>query len=579
MNDVIGLRYRWKTFAHAPRDHWFARDGVPALVMQLLWNRNIRKLDEIDDFLGRHAPVLHSPSLMRGMRDAIARLTQAKEKGERVAVYGDYDVDGLTSTALLVQCLQSLGYDTEPFLPRRHVEGYGLNVHAIDYLHQERGVGLIVAVDCGISARTEIEHARKLGIDVIVVDHHHVPEQIPRAVAVVNPHHPECVYPFKELCGVGITYKLSQALLEANGHPPEEADQWLDLVALGTIADVVPLVDENRILASRGLVRLNENPISRVGLRALVERAGFSPGKLSATSIAFGLAPRINAIGRLADPNAGLSLLLTESEDEARELAEILDLKNRERQRLTDEALENAREQIGPSIEGSKLLLAADSTYPIGIVGLVAGRLVEQYFRPSLVATIDGDEARGSARSIEGFHIAEALAQCDDILERHGGHARAAGFTVRTENLPRLHERLAHIANRDIADQDLEPSIVVDAEVNLRKFGPDLHQMISVLEPHGSGNPRPLFMTRRLRLLDARPFGRSNQSHLRLTLTDSLSRWEAVGFGMADLMDRLRDLVDIAYTVEQDDWNGRTSIRLRLVDLCPSTANKDRDDR
>ncbi|HVC32156.1 MAG TPA: single-stranded-DNA-specific exonuclease RecJ [Chloroflexota bacterium] len=556
-------RFRWDVPDHAPLEHLTGFKGLHPLLVQLLWNRGIQAPDDVLSFVEGPAQ-LHSPWAMHGVEQAVARLVRARDRDETVAVYGDFDVDGVTSTVLLTSCLRLVGLRAEPFVPRRDVEGYGLNSLALERLRND-GATLVVAVDCGISGSREVARASELGLDVIVADHHHVPATLPNAAAVINPKQPGCTYPFKELCAVAIAYKLAQALLEHLGVGAARADEWLDLVALGTVADVVPLVGENRTLVLRGLPGLN--PPTRVGLRALARRAGLSAGKIDSRAIAFGLAPRLNAAGRLADAQISVRLLLAQTETEAEALAEQLDATNRERQRLTDEAVVHARESVLGAPALPKLLLVASESYPAGVVGLVAARLVEEFWRPALVAEIADGTARGSGRGVDGFHIAAALARCGDLLLRHGGHARAAGFTLAVENLDTFRQRLQSIADQELSEEDLVPRLSVDAELHLNQFDARLTELLCRLEPFGCGNPNPLFVSRGLRVAGARVVGRSLPGHLKLKLRQGSTHWDAIGFGMADRLYSLGEVVDVVYTVERNEWNGQISTQLRLRDV------------
>jgi single-stranded-DNA-specific exonuclease len=508
---------------------------------------------------------------MRGVAEAVARIGRARETGESVAVYGDYDADGVSSTALLVECLRSIGIAARPFVPHREREGYGLNSPALGRLRDD-GVTLVVAVDCGISGADEVAFARSLGMDVVVADHHHVPGTLPAAVAVVNPHQADCTYPFKDLCGVGIAYKLAQALLEREGRDPSEADRWLDLVALGTIADIVPLKGENRNLVARGLKRLRS--LGRPGVRALAHEAGLAPDTISAEAVGFILAPRLNAAGRIGDPDQSLRLLLTDSAEEATAIAAQLGAWNRERQELTRSAVNRARADIAirhASAGGvlPKLLLVADEDYPAGIVGLVAARLVEEYGRPALVAEMGADAVRGSARSIDGFHVTEALEQCRDFLVRFGGHAMAAGFTAHPDRFADFRERLEDIANQGITDDHVVPSLRVDAEIHLDKFvrHRDLYDVVAQLEPFGAENPRPIFVSKALRVAERQVVGRTAPGHLKLSLVVGAGRMDAIGFGMGDRLSGASERIDVAYRIERNTWNGQTTSRLRLLDF------------
>jgi single-stranded-DNA-specific exonuclease len=546
---------------------------VHPLLVQLLWNRQMRESDAMLAFLDADALPLASPFLMRGMSEAVERILRTRQDRETVAIYGDYDVDGVTGTALVVECLMTLGIDPITYVPRRDREGYGLNRSAIDRL-RERGVRLIVTVDCGISAVEEVEHARSVGIDVIITDHHHVPLVIPRALAIINPNQPDCSYPFKALCGVGLAYRLAQALLEAAGLDPSAADRWLDLVAMGTVADVVSLTSENRRLVSRGMVRLN--PPDRPGLVALADRAGLGQRRITPGTIGFGLGPRLNAAGRLDDASVSLRLLLTRSRAEAEALAAELDHANRERQRLTNEALALARSEIQQSGEAAgaqlpRLIVVANERYYQGIAGLVAAKLVEEFGRPALVAEAGAASLRGSARSIDGFHVTEALARCDDLLERFGGHAMAAGFTVSVDHFTELRRRLELIGRDELTEDNLVPRLRIDATLNLRRFDQSLPDLLDRLEPYGCDNPRPVFLSRRLRVVDRRVVGHDAPGHLKLKLADGQAQWDAIGFRQASRLAGVTEHLDVVYGVERDEWNGRHGAQLRLLDFQPST--------
>jgi len=552
-------RSRWKIPPRAPSEFLRSVPGVHPLVVQILANRDVTDPASVRAFLQADQVPLGDPLLMKGMPEAVERLARAVKEREPVVVYGDYDADGVTSTTLLVSCLRTLGVPVSAFVPNRYEHGYGLNAQAVEDL--ARQTNLLVAVDCGVSALAEITRARELGVDVVVLDHHHVPQTLPPAEAVVNPHQDGCRYPFKDLCAVGLAYRFAQALFDRLGRDPAEADQWLDLVALGTVADVVPLLGENRTLVARGLAAINRSP--RPGVRAMIEAASFKRA-VTAGNIGFGLAPRLNAPGRLTSAQLSLDLLAATDEATARRLALRLEEVNRERQQLTEAMRQHAAEILRARGELPKLVFVASDQFKSGIVGLVAGKLKDDYRRPSLVAEIVGEVAHGSARSIDEFHVARALAACDDLLLRHGGHAHAAGFTVARERLDELRQRLECLAAEQIPDSALDSVLLADAEVRLDRLDPSILVDLEALEPFGTANPTPTFVSRNLRVVSRATVGASGQ-HLKLHLRDGQQVWEAVGWNLADRA--VTDVVDVAYQIERNEWNGQVTTRLKVVDF------------
>ena len=431
-----------------------------------------------------------------------------------------------------------------------------------------------MTVDCGISSAAEIEAARELGVDVVVTDHHRVTGRMPEAVAVVNPRRDDCGYPYKALAGVGVAFKVAQALLGetpvVDGRTPREVERsLLDLVAIGTVADVVPLQGENRVLACRGLAELNRT--ARPGLRELIRTSGLTPGQIDSWDISYVLGPRLNAAGRLGDAVSAYRLL-TGSLGEATQLAQVLETANLSRQQLTEEALARAREQVRDQIPSAKLLVVASEGYRPGIVGLVAGRLTEEYNRPSIVLGIDGKEARGSARSVADFDLAAALTECREYLTRFGGHARAAGFTVPLEKLEPLRQRLLALAEAQLAERDVSPRLELDAEITLRTMSWRLYREIARLAPFGHENPNPLFLTRGLRVIEARTVGQTAPGHLRVALLDGFTRWNGIGFGLGELASHLPEMVDVAYQIEADTYRGGEALRLKIKGIRPSAG-------
>lgn len=562
---------RWQIAEPAPEPYLARFPDLHPLVAQALYNRGLTDAAEAEAFLeGRPGP--DDPFRLHGMDRAVERLRRALRKEEPIAVYGDFDADGVTATALLVLALRALGGQILPYIPHRVDEGYGLNKSALAELAAQ-GMQVVVTVDCGIRFPTEIAYARQQGMDVIVTDHHLAGEDQPDAVAVVNPHQPGCPYTYKDLAGVGLAYKLAQALLRVNQQVPIRAktdlreEDLLDLVALGTVADLAPLTGENRFLVIQGLERLNREP--RPGIAALMHQAGLRSGQVDATTIGYTLGPRLNAAGRVAHAKIAYQLLTAEYPEEAKRLAERLDSLNQERQRLTAEAQERAREIACTQEAGQPLLFIADPRFPAGVVGLVASRLVEEFYRPAVIVEVGQEESRGSARSIPELHITHALDGCADLLIQHGGHAAAAGFTVRTADLPRLKARLLTLAAEALEGKDLTPTLHVDAEVPLQEMNWSLWEALQQLRPFGEGNPEPLFASRDVRVRHYRAVGREN-AHLKLFLSDGQSVWDGIAFRQGGWANRLPHRVDVAYHLQRNEWNGEVRLQLNVQDIQPA---------
>jgi single-stranded-DNA-specific exonuclease len=575
------LTKRWQVAPDAPQAFTVRLGHLPRILAQILYNRGITDPEEIERFL-QPDPLLPNPlqpPKLLGLDQAVARLRQAIHQNEPIAVYGDYDVDGVTATVLLVETLAMLGADVRPYIPDRVDEGYGLNTDALAKL-KEAGVRLVLTVDCGVRSVAEVAFANQIGLDIIITDHHSTTDQIPSALACIDPKQPGCPYPFKELAGVGLAFKLAQALLivESNARAKNapalpDASSLLDLVALGTVADLAPLVGENRALVSQGLTRLN-NPLHapmRPGVAALLNAAGTKIGAVDSTAIGFALGPRLNAAGRIEHAMAAYRLLVTRDEAEARRLAEELNEQNRERQRLTRETQERARELALAQDKQAFLLFAASPDFQAGVVGLAAARLTEEFYRPAIVVELGEKTSRGSCRSIPEFHITQALDQCADLLERHGGHAAAAGFTTRTENLETLANRLRAIAAEQLGKYDLSPTLCVDCEVALDSLTPEVFRALQRLEPCGYGNPAPVLCSRNVRVMEARPVG-SEGMHLKLKLRGGNLTWDAIAFrqGCHSQWLRYNTLVNAAYTVEENEWNGMKRLQLNVRDVRPA---------
>ncbi len=556
---------RWNLLPPIPDQLLSKIPGFSRLAAQLAYNRGLVDAAMLETFLAADERLAADPFLLPDMHPAVARIYRALLGGERIAIYGDFDADGITATAVLVQGLSTLGADVFPYIPSRVGEGHGLKTRVLDQLRSE-GASLVISVDCGITGFAEVARAQKKGLDIIITDHHVPPEQIPPAVAVVDPQMPGSAYPYPELAGVGVAYKLLQALL-INLGKDGQADGLLDLVALGTVADMMPLLGENRYLVKRGLEAINAAP--RLGIREIMAQAGLTAGNVASETISWVIAPRINTASRMDHALPSYELLTTDSAERALELAAWLETKNTERQHLTRTSVDAAREQV--VARGIlPLLIVSDESYPAGIAGLVAGRLSEEFYRPAVVVGTGKRTSSGSCRSIPEFNIIDALTTCRDLFSQFGGHAQAAGFVILTANLPALGERLLEIATRQLEGVDLRPRIDVDAEATLAELAGDTYQSLQRLAPFGKGNPLPTFVTRRVRVSDCRTMG-GNGEHMRCRLSQEDISWDGVGFGLGDSLTGDSGPVDIVYHMEIDHWGGRATVRLNLLDFAPAS--------
>ena len=563
---------RWQVVPTAPPSHIARFPHLHPITAQVLYNRGLTDPADVVAFLSGESGEAN-PFALQGMHAAVTRLRQALRAGEPITVYGDFDADGVTATALLVQTLRALGGHVRPYIPHRVDEGYGLHKETLTQLARD-GARVVVTVDCGVRSLDEIAHANRLGIDVIVTDHHSVGLELPEAVAVVDPKRADSRYPFGELAGVGVAYKLAQALLRSHRQTPVttqevrlEEEDLLDLVALGTVADLVPLLGENRTLVHRGLARINH--MERPGIEALCRQAGLKPGQVDTTAIGYTLGPRLNAAGRMEHAKSAYQLLETKYSAEAEQLASELNRLNRERQQLTLVTQERARQLALVTAKGAPLLFAAAPDFKAGIVGLVASRLVDEFYRPAVVVEVGEKVSRGSCRSIPEFHITDALDKCTGLLVRHGGHAAAAGFTVSNENLDSLADRLRGLAAERLADVELIPALTADAEVELAHMSWELQRELAQLEPCGYANPHPLFLSRNVRLLGQRAVGKEGR-HLKLRLSDDRATWDGIAFRQGEWAGKLPDRVDIVYHLEVNEWNDQRRLQLNVQDVRPS---------
>jgi len=569
--------------------------SISPIIAQLLVNRNIKIVKDAEFFLNPSLLNLHDPFLMKSMAQAVARIKRAISGKEKILIYGDYDVDGISATALLSTVLKRLKADVDTFIPSRLEDGYGLSAQNISSIHK-RGIELIITVDCGITAIVEVDILNSLGIDIIITDHHTPGDKLPDTDIILNPLQEGCSYPDKNLAGVGVAFKLASGLLGKD-------DNWLyeqlDLVSLGTVADVVPLIGENRILVKNGLSELTHT--KKEGLRALIEESYLKGKEITSYHVGYILAPRINAAGRLGKPEVSLELLLTDNPKQASELAKMLTKENRSRQKMEDVVLRQAMARIETEVDFAKMLTKENRSrqkmedvvlrqamarietevdfarqrvivlegenWHKGIIGIVASRIVDRFYRPTVMISMDGDEGRGSCRSIRNFNLVNALSECSDFLKRYGGHKNAAGLTIDKMSLNGFKEKINLIANERISDENLIPSIKIDTEIPISSLSKDLLEDLDSLGPFGFGNPRPVFSSQNLSIRNVPQVLR--RSTLKMWVTDGNITAEAIGFNMADSLpsDPLKQRIDLAYSCDLNTYKGITSIKLQIKDM------------
>ena len=552
---------RWEISKRAPKAIFSENTDLPPLAVQLLHNRSYRNREEIESVLNNSEPP-HDPFLMSGMEAAVERILRALHSHETICVYADYDADGVSGAAVLITTLRSLGADPRSYFPKRLEEGYGLNERAIRTI-RESGADVLISTDCGANAVQEVALAAELGLDVIVTDHHIVNTELPGAAAAINPHHPGDPYPFAGLAGVGVAYKLAEAvLLEAEIETAIDGESLLDFVALGTVADVVPLRGENRWLVREGLTRLNHSP--RAGMAALIDAAGVESGAVTSGDIAFRLGPRINAAGRMEDAAIALDLLLESDAYRAREQAAVLNDLNRRRQLATERVLD----EISTMTPATGPVVAHGADWPLGVLGLVAGRLVSETGRPAFVSSGQAGEARGSARGPEGSNVNEALKACAGVLERFGGHERAAGFSLKAERVQEFHDAVSEFwigsGQTDGADMTLNADCrLLPQTVSFETL--DIHQ---ALEPFGEGFREPVYVTSGLTLGRADRVG-NNRKHLKLKFRDMPVSVSPIWFGMGMVADELAlgARYDVAFRLGKSFYRGESRVDLFVEDM------------
>ena len=537
--------------------------NISKVTAQLLVNRGMDDIESASEFLNSSLASCHDPFLLKDMNKAVSRIKKAILKKERILVYGDYDVDGMTSVAIVYLALKNLGAVIDTYIPNRVEEGYGLNNAAIKRA-QNNGISLIITVDCGITSFKEVDHARALDIDVIITDHHEILEnRVPAALAVINALQSDCKYPFKHLAGVGIAYKLVKALYEGT---PHFAEDFLDLVALGTVADIAQLLGENRTLTKHGLAELTTR--NRPGLKALMDVAGLGTKDISSGHIGFVLGPRINAMGRVGSPQKALDLLLSDNAEEAMKLAKVLEAENRNRRKIEARILEEALAKVEREVnfkEHRIIVLAGENWHP-GVIGIVASRIADLFYRPAIMISLDGKLGKGSGRSIEHFHLFEYLLRCKDYLAGFGGHEAACGITIDKDNIDGFREKINAEAAKDVDEAIFSEKLDVDMDLPLSSLSEDVIKEIDSLAPFGEENPRPVLVSRKLTVKDGpRPIGKKG---FKIWVTDGQITCEAITFNKDKFeMPETGQKADLAYMPSINDWQGVQSIQLELLDI------------
>lgn len=543
--------------------------GIPEKVAYLLALRGIDSYDKAKLFFRPDLSQIHDPFLMKDMDKATERLAKAVRQRQKILVYGDYDVDGTTATSILYIFLKEFGVDVEFYIPHRFKEGYGINAEGIEHAI-EIGADLIVSVDCGVTAVKETEIAKQHGIDLIICDHHNVGDTLPDAVAVLDPKRKDCQYPFDGLSGAGVGFKLVQGTIKKLGLSEKLAFKLLDLVAISIASDIVPIEDENRILMREGLKLINDEP--RAGIRALAELINIDIGSITTSNIVFSIGPRINAAGRMGDATKAVMLLISETGAEAMSRAHELESINIARRDKDTQTMEEAKAMVDKQYNLDKIssMVLHHPDWHLGVIGIVASRLVDTYGRPAIMlSSVDG-KIKGSARSIDGFNIYDAFKQCEDLLEQFGGHEYAAGLTIPKENLEEFRRRINEIAAEHLSDEDFIPELNIDCELDLSTVDMKFWKLLSQFEPYGPGNLRPIFVSRNVRVVGVPTIVGSG--HLKMKVAQNGSgTFDVIGFNMHEYLPMIRNSkqqpMDIAYSLEENFWNDRRTLQIRLRDV------------
>ncbi len=543
--------------------------GVSKTIAHLLSLRNVDSFNKAKSFFRSDITHLHDPFLMLDMEKAAARVAAAVRGGEKMLIYGDYDVDGTTATSVLYLFLKNFGADVDYYIPHRFNEGYGLNKKAIKRA-ADNNIDLIISVDCGITAVEEAKLAREKEIDLIICDHHNVGAQLPDAEAVLNPKRSNCSYPFDGLSGAGVAFKLVQAVTERLGLSPELPFQFLDLVAVSTASDIVPIIDENRILMREGLKRINREP--RAGLKALLKLTGREPGTVTTSNIVFSIGPRINAAGRMGDAKQAVKLLISESRAEAEAWAHTIEAVNKKRRDTDRRTSLEAHNKIDSecNLDETPVIVLHDRAWHLGVIGIVASRLVDAYHRPAVILSSVNGHLKGSARSINGFNIYEAISECEELLEEFGGHEFAAGLSLKPENLDSFKTRLNEVAGETLTKKERLPKLMVDCSLSLEHINRRFWKLLSQFKPFGPENLQPVFICDKVNVVGIPAI--VGNGHLKMKLRQNGSGvFDSIGFNMHEYLPQVRnaknDEMKIAYHLEENYWNGNRKLQLKLLDI------------
>jgi len=536
----------------------------------LLWDRELKTQKAIDEFFNPdYDEDLHNPFLLKDIRKTIKRIERAAKNKEKVAIFADYDADGVCGATILTEILKVFKINPDIYIPDRNKEGYGLNLKAVERT-AKKGTNLIITIDCGVTDFDEIKLANKLGVDVIIIDHHEIPKKLPSAFAIINPKQKTCKYPFKHLSATGVAFKLAQAVTKIKDIPSSWGKWLLDLVAVATVADSMLLLGENRTLVKYGLIVLSQT--KRIGLEELMKKARVKKTNLNTYILGFILVPRINAASRVARAITAYKLLITSNREEAEKMAQVLEEKNQERQQVVNRIIIEARQKVLKYLRKKRIIIEGNEKWLAGVAGLIAQKLREEFWRPCFVYHKAKNFSVGSGRSIPGFNLVKALFQCRRVLEEFGGHAQAAGFTVLNKNLDKFQDLLEKVAFKKIKKKDLIPFLKIDAEIQVEDLNWPVFEEIQRFAPFGQGNPSPLFLLKELKISETRSVG-FNNNHLKLSLEKQtkkgIKRFKAIGFGLTGFCDRIKtgDRIDTVFELIADEWNGTKELQLKIIDL------------